>query len=86
MQDDNLFTLQVGNVYVVGNVTVPTRILLYFPWVPRDKNNSTKTIRIKKKHPGAGNFFLGLVDPSRNRLAATAYFAKPCFSALVELF
>ena len=36
-----------------------------------------RSIRVKKKHAGAGNFFLGLVDPSRNRLASTAYFAKP---------
>ena len=27
-------------------------------------------------------FFLGLVHPSRNRLASTAYFAKPGFSVL----
>ena len=36
-------------------------------------------------HPEAGNFFLGLVDPSRNRLASMAYFGKPGFSVLVEL-
>jgi len=35
-----------------------------------------------KKHPGSGNFILGLVDPSRNRLVSTAYFAKPGFSIL----
>ena len=28
-----------------------------------------------KKHPGARNFLLGLVDHSWNRLASTAYFA-----------
>ena len=27
-------------------------------------------------------FFLGLVDPSGNRLVSTAYFAKPGFSVL----
>jgi len=26
-----------------------------------------------KEHPGSGNFFLGLVDSSRNRLVSTAY-------------
>ena len=30
------------------------------------------------------NIFLGLVDPSRNRLASTAYFAKPSFSVSVR--
>ena len=32
--------------------------------------------------PWSGNFFLGLVDPSRNRLASTAYFAKSGFRVL----
>ena len=35
-----------------------------------------------KKHPGSGNLFSRFLDPSRNRLASTAYFTKPGFSVL----
>ena len=37
-----------------------------------------------KKHPGTGYFLFGLVDPSRNRLASTAYFeiVLQCFACL----
>ena len=35
-----------------------------------------------KMHPGSGNLFLGLVDPSWKRLASTAYLPKPGFSVL----
>ena len=31
------------------------------------------SISSTKKHPGAGFIFLGLADPSRNRLASMAY-------------
>ena len=44
---------------------------------PHDKkppNKSPPTISPRYKKIGAG-FFLGLVDPSRNRLASTAYFS-----------
>ena len=43
-----------------------------------------KQFEQKKKHPG-GEIILGLLDPSRNRLASTAYFIKPGCSVLVEL-
>ena len=42
----------------------------------RSKAPPTKSpwYKSKKKKPGAGFIFLGLVDPSRNRLVSTAYF------------
>ena len=43
---------------------------------PPDKSLPKISPRYKSpKKPGAGYLFLGLVDPSRNRLASTAYFA-----------
>ena len=42
--------------------------------------------QFEKKTSRGWEFFFWLVDPSRNRLASTAYFAKPGFSVLVELF
>ena len=43
-----------------------------------------KQFEYKQKAPRGWEFFLGLVDPSRNRLASTAYFTKPGFSVLVK--
>ena len=40
-----------------------------------------KQFEKKKKASGGWEFFLGLVDPSRNRLASTEYFAN-CFSRI----
>ena len=63
------------------------RVIWVLGQKPLDKSPPTKSPRYKsqKKKPGVG-FFLGLVNPSRSRLASTAYFAKPGFIVLVELF
>ena len=51
------------------------QILLFF-WWGRRLRPPPKNIQ------GLGIFFLGMVDPSRNGLVSTAYFAKPGFSVL----
>ena len=52
----------------------------------KEKKNLFKNvvggIAPQQKASRAWAFFLGLVDPSRNRLASTAYFAKLGFSVL----